>query len=414
MGLPRSFPPSARGLLLAALVAPALAAPLILLASGCPYDQSACAIPDDGKLASDGGADPCRCSDPPEPGDPGVCDCQTTEQGKVRFLACVQNLCDPDLGLNPQNPFCLAIKDGGRDRDASDDGPSTGCTGECLSSAPLGWSEPVLLWFGAESGAPTCPDVAPTVGFEGHASMSAPPAECGACSCQPPQGSCGPPAIVTASTAPCSGSGSPVPLDPVKWSDPCSPIQNAGGAASLTFGPLTLHESACSPVQPVPVIVPLAWATFARACEGNARGDCDSPGDICSPSAGGFRRCVYQNAERPCPAFGAYTEQHVFFESAGDQRGCSDCSCGSPVGGACAGSISTYADTACGVPLAPDAGDVSSLNTLCVDVPPGGTIGSASLGPEIVGPGACQPSGGEPTGSAVALLPATFCCIPAP
>jgi hypothetical protein len=53
----------------------------------------------------------------------------------------------------------------------ADAGPLSGaCPGQCWPGLPHDWTSPSLLWTGAESAAPPCPDVAPIVFFDGQAS----------------------------------------------------------------------------------------------------------------------------------------------------------------------------------------------------------------------------------------------------
>jgi hypothetical protein len=50
----------------------------------------------------------------------------------------------------------------------------------------------------------------------------------------------------------------------------------------------------------------------------------------------------------------------------------------------------------------------------CHDVSTGSALGSKSATMPTYLPGACQPSGGEPMGSATPTNPVTFCCVPSP
>jgi hypothetical protein len=49
----------------------------------------------------------------------------------------------------------------------------------------------------------------------------------------------------------------------------------------------------------------------------------------------------------------------------------------------------------------------------CLDIVPSGqALGSKLATAPIYAPGACQVSGGEPTGEALSVEPSTFCCLP--
>jgi len=288
------------------------------------------------------------------------------------------------------------------------------------------WIDPLLLAFGPELGVPPCPDFASMVVFEGHADLTAPAAVCGACSCEPPTGACELPPTVTASAASCAQDDTTTPhtpFDPAPgWTGACdfSGAIPAGKLCdggvdcvqSVTIAPLTVKESGCAPVtQPVPENYPSNWATFARACEWAARGECATVGDLCSPVAAGFRACVATPADVDCPANSPYTEKHVFYGGIDDTRGCTPCTCGAPAGSSCAGSISIFSDAACSALLLLDNA-ITSLAPSCHDLPTSPALGSKSAGPTTYTPGTCAPSGGEPLGTATPSGPVTFCCLP--
>lgn len=367
--------------------------------AGCPEvaNVDACEHPDYTHHDKDGSLDPCHCDD---------------DAGSVGGR---------DTG------YCAAFLASADAGDAAAEGPIPGCSGQCFANPPTFWTSPLLLWFGAETDAPACPDSAPALGFEGHADLDAPDTACGVCSCGAPEGSCELPATVTANAATCAltnATTAHTPFDPpAGWDGECTPQDSipAGKLCSgvkcvqsLTLGPLTLNESGCAPAQqPVPQDLPSTWSTFARACTWTPPGTCASPGEICSPAVtlpAGFQVCVAHEGEMACPGFGPYQDKHVFYEGLDDTRSCSPCACGAAVGGECSGLISIYADATCSSgPLA--ALTVDATGPACADLPAGSALGSKSAAPPTYTPGVCAPSGGELMGSADPVGPVTFCCL---
>ena len=381
-----------------------------------------------------GELDYCHCQDPRDSEgarsagrlNKGACCACPSESG---LCAQTDDSCfcpwDPELGN--------VCPDGGTDAGTADAGAADaegplGCEGECLPNAPLAWSDPVLLWYGAELSAPACPDSAPAVGFEGHADLNAPDPICGACACEPPAGACDLPATMTANAATCALNGASTPhttFDPATdWTGACdtnAPIpagklcSGVKCVQSVTIAPLTLQES-CAPVTPpIPKDHPSTWATFARACTWTPRGDCPSLGDVCLPAApvpDGFRVCVSHEGDVDCPSFGPYLDKHVFYEGVEDTRSCTPCACDPPVGSTCEALISVFEDGVCSSVV--NVATATAAGPTCHDLPAGSALGSKSAGPATYTPGACAPSGGEPLGSAEPIGPVTFCCLPVP
>ncbi len=72
--------------------------------------------------------------------------------------------------------------------------------------------------------------------------------------------------------------------------------------------------------------------------------------------------------------------------------------------------ITTYEDSACTVPI--DGSLASSSMERCYGLFASSGVGSKSADPPIFHPGACAPTGGEISGTAVPVEPFTFCCLP--
>lgn len=308
--------------------------------------------------------------------------------------------------------------------DAEADASAYGCNGQCLPVPPIGWSQPVLLAFGDESTVPSCPAVAPVVGYEGHAGLNAPAAVCGPCSCGASEGSCGLPGDLTASTLGVCPNDDPgawtMAWDaPAGWDGACTaadPITCGNGnnlcAHSVMAAPLTIDDS-CAPLgPPAATVAPYGWSTFARACAGSAGGACESLGETCaSASAEGFQVCIFQEGDVDCPSLGPYTDKLVFYGGAEDTRGCSGCTCGKVEGSSCAAVLHMYSDDACTVPAGAVSVGSSASAVACVTLPGNVTLGSKVAHAISYVPGGCEPGGGEPAGEASGAPAATFCCL---
>ena len=283
----------------------------------------------------------------------------------------------------------------------------------------LPWQQPTLLWVGPEEQAPECPRGPTTISYEGRADLVALPV-CEACTCDPPTGSCALPSKLTASTAVCYAPGAMTSFNaPDPWDGSCdSTTQVPGGAAqSLTIDPLVTTENGCAPGLPVPAkIVSLHWETFALGCDiGLPGGPIERSACISEPLPAGFKVCIFYDGERACPndePGDVFTEQHVFYNGVKDDRQCSTCSCGAPTGSVCTAQLSVYEGASCsGSPLM--SNPISSAKAGCLDITiPGQALGSKSVGAVTYLPGTCPPVGGDASGSAIPIEPATLCCRP--
>src|SRR5512132_4121113 len=107
------------------------------------------------------------------------------------------------------------------------------------------------------------------------------------------------------------------------------------------------------------------------------------------PIPPGFGVCISHEGEMDCPTEprAVFTERHIFYKGVKDDRQCSACTCGAPVGSACTAAISIYKgnDLTCSGP-ALDQKTVSSTGPTCIDILlPGQALGSKSAGPEPTG-----------------------------
>jgi hypothetical protein len=301
------------------------------------------------------------------------------------------------------------------------------CDGQCVPWRPVGWVDPVLLWLGPGSEIPSCPPQAPdTGGYAWYGDLQIPPTTCGACSCEPPVGTCTLPTKMSTSSAICPGSDSMAAhfsFDaPGGWAGACTTLDalDAGKTCdglpcieSLTIAPLSVTAGPCTAVaaSSMPLLTPLAWGTIATVCQGTATGSCHDPSKICVPAdAPGFERCVSQVGDLPCAPMGPYTVRHVLYTDVSDTRGCAPCTCGEAVGSSCSTKLSVFEDSLCADLLG--TFPIDTTGPKCHDLPPGIGLKGKSAEPPIFTPGVCQPGGGGPAGAAEPLNPTTYCCLP--
>jgi hypothetical protein len=302
------------------------------------------------------------------------------------------------------------------------------CEGECVPIQPTGWLGPLLLWMGPGAEVPTCPPRAPdSGGYAWYGDLHAPPATCGACTCDPPAGSCTLPMKLTASSSICAegpGSHATVFDAPGGWSGACTaangiskdePCGSSPCVVSLTIAPLLVTEGPCTPASnpPLELPEPPTWGTFAETCQGTTAGTCDDASMMCTPaSEPGFERCVYREGNWPC-AMSPYFVRHVLYTGFSDTRGCDPCTCGDAAGSTCSAKVSVFSDLVCSALVGTFPIDATGPG--CHDIlPVGSALRSKSATPAIYEPGFCQPGGGGPIGAAEPLNPTTYCCLPEP
>lgn len=369
---------------------------LVVSGAGCtgaPGELYACTNPLVGRLDHLGKLDQCCAIDP--------CPCSCIDSH--------QYPCDATTGYVPSNILDCKLNDAGTDASAS-------CGGTCAPFPPLGeWEGPVLFWSGPSGTAPTCPEQAPAIGYQGHGDDLVSSPLCDACSCSPSTGRCAPPASMTASSAQCGQPGTTTPFDgPVAWDGSCSAHDCIGPApqcthglsvTSLAVGPLVVADEVCaaSPTTSNPNTP--TWMTDVLACRGLVM--CGNAGAACVPAAmpSGFKTCIYHDGNTPCPD--SYPEQHLAYTGFDDTRACTTCECGKPAGGSCSGTLTLFTDAACAMQVA-GSPPLSSSGPACV--PAGLPLGSKTLTLSPYQAGACAPTGG-PSGAAQATGPSTFCCL---
>ncbi|MEP7123215.1 MAG: hypothetical protein ABJE95_19965 [Byssovorax sp.] len=176
---------------------------------------------------------------------------------------------------------------------------------------------------------------------------------------------------------------------------------------------MILTETPCGvTVEPIAADLPYTWGTMARSCRGVLSGECGNPNEVCTPAVEpGFAQCLVHVGDKECP--GAYSVRHVFYDGFVDTRACTACACSAPIGGACSAVVSVFKDDACSPSALVVAGTIDATGPVCLDVAPSGqALGSKLATAPVYAPGACQVSGGEPTGQALPAEPSTYCCLP--
>jgi hypothetical protein len=359
-------------------------------------------------------------------------------------------VCDPDALLPSKR--CLT-QDAGVDADANDDpgfdpahmAPPNSCkTGYCYPT-PIGsaaglWSEePISLWVGPADQLPAkCPDDpmfgVPNEKFRLFDNLVAPPATCSPCTCAPSEGMCsGVPETLELRAGKCDQSGvATVPFDaPANWDGSCTNANTIAAGAKCPAGSQTLctqsvHSStlplpadeACKPSVSAPSFeFKTSWQTAALACHGNTHAQScgtDSLKMYCVNDPGpAWLQCTYrEGVHEMCPDNYQHVRYVLFPKLPVDDRGCSACECGKPMGSACIGALSLSTDGGCSAELVKL--QVGSMSDMCYDfLTPGVGLSSKAIVNRAYLPGMCAASGGEPVGNASADVDnaVTFCCL---
>lgn len=309
--------------------------------------------------------------------------------------------------------------------------PAAACAGECVPISPAGWSEPLLLWHGAEGDEPECPSWAPAFFRQGRADLMWSPTTCLACECAAPTGTCAPPTKIAASSKNCYATGATSTYfdPPSAWAGECTQANaipagvlcnGAPCVESVTMGPLVLTEGGCAPSITIPPGPPPGpsdsptWSTSVLECGASHGGVCGSPGEICAPDLPpppqGFQVCIAAGGDHEC--FDQYPNRFVTYRDFKDERACTPCTCGAPTGSVCTGAISIYGDNACGAQPPVLVLSVWSNGEKCGDTLSGAGLASKMASPLTYTAGMCDPGGGEPTGSLQLIDPKTYCCRP--
>ena len=301
-----------------------------------------------------------------------------------------------------------AAGDGGANGGGAGAEPLAPCAKQCVPRAPSGgWLGPIAFWEGtAGEVPPDCP-VSDDVPVDLHRGLIAPAGTC-ECTCTAHDQVCDANTMLHIYTdmgcATECAAASPGACDPVSG---CSGSQGSMRADA----PLPSGGSCKATVSPPSAAT---WQYDARLCQATVPGTCDGQNQVCAPTPPprfASQLCVMSvilegQALPDCPA--EYPHPYApLYETFTDERGCSQCGCGSVTGGTCSGTL-----------LMSSGGDCSSgfeykLGSGCkqFNLGPGQVMPSHVGGNYTVAPGACSvASTAHPTGSAAPSGRVTLLC----
>ena len=297
--------------------------------------------------------------------------------------------------------------DGDGDVDCADSDCDPGH--QCLPEAPVGWEGYARAEAAAFSDVdpPPCPG-----GGDPETFYSDPaPTTCSACACDPPDAECAlPPVALWLGSTTCGG-GNQIDLTDALDDGQCyEPILSSFTTRSMALtGPSMLLDPGTCATSGGALLATDPWETRVAVCElgGPFGGGCAD--GVCAPVGSGDYdgpACITRPGEEPCPA--GWPAQTIVYADFTDDRQCGACACGAASGSTCiGGSYTIYDFDGC-------AGGNTEVvdSTTCVDVSDQWEMstGSAVGTPAIAAGGACQASGGAPTGAVTGLGPRTICC----
>lgn len=283
---------------------------------------------------------------------------------------------------------------------------SCGPLHRCAPFPPEGWSGPVARIVGKIDDAAACSGPFPELAFEAYSDIVASPATCSACECGLSTGvQCARPSI-TLWYGNCSTALSMHALGP---HDTCTALENPSLADSVTSEPvLPNDQGTCQASGGEGQLTPPGWTSVVRACGGaQPAGNCGS--GICiedpeAPFAEGA--CVYREGDAACPSDG-YTKKYIQYTAFEDNRGCTPCSCGVPVGAACNAQVEVHSMAGCQSLLT----TVTNPGAACAGYPDQTAPSAARL--IVIGAdgGECAATGGSPRGNVDSAAPITLCCM---
>jgi hypothetical protein len=320
----------------------------------------------------------------------------------------------PDFG--PEN--CLNAWDDDDDGaiDCSDSDCTVGYT--CSPSFPNPWWGPAQLWQGSEPpGDAFCQENGTLDSIaSGHFGAIADRPQCADCLCGPPAGVlCSTARLTFSASSNCSSPGSQLSIP----SNICQAfLLSSVDARSFRWEAAPAVGGACQPTTDgSSVIPPLRWSQYAEVCVPPLPGGGCATG-VCvprpaSPFAAGI--CIVHPGDLACPS--NYPQRYVYYQASLDTRACTECSCTSPSGAACSGSVTVGSDALCGADRS-TVQTIGSCGTLGADPsppsPPFLQSRSGFYSEGSASGGSCTASGGAVTGTVSETDPITICCTAAP
>jgi hypothetical protein len=238
--------------------------------------------------------------------------------------------------------------------------------------------------------------------------LNSPSATCSACSCGAPNGvGCPTAATDFWTNNSCNGTLDLTQLPSA--ANTCFPVTNAVmGYFSAAAAIITPSGGSCSDSGGSATVPAATWSADAVVCEGATLGaGCPGTEACAPPPSSAFESgvCIYRGGNHSCSA--PFTVKHTIYTTINDFRGCTNCNCDPPTNVACSGVTELYEGVA---------------NSTCtgtpVTVPHTGTCtpvtlaGSMVFVPGSASGGTCDPSGGNPTGTALPGAQETVCCTP--
>lgn len=274
-------------------------------------------------------------------------------------------------------------------------GNDEACVDSCAPAVPGGWSGP---FYAVDATTPVeCPTgfARQDLGFRG---LGAPPASCGACSCNEDAGDC----RVSFALSVLSGCGSPVVSETLQDAG-CNPYYNPLNAnvrmsAELAGAPVSCEAS-------LPTTVPEAtWESTTTFCSIPMRGGDCGENDCVAGSPDGYatQLCISSDGDIDCPG-GDWASRSVVYRSLQDDRTCEGCTCTGP--SVCEGEAFAHSNDSCGG----TAENVPFNSCTSIAAPATYSVGVN------VDNGSCQVSPASEVaaaGQATPLDPVTVCCAP--
>jgi hypothetical protein len=307
---------------------------------------------------------------------------------------------------------------GGTPLGAGGNGGMTGCPSgtTCFDAVPMGWTGPVIRYQGSsDAELPSCPDMAPDVALDAFADLQPASAPTCDCSCGEPTGaSCDTGSAGQVSFTPNNGAscgGTFCGSDTLDAGECIPAIQGSCASQpnmsqSVGTNPADVSGASCPPTQDMTPGSEPEWGEAVRLCEVDDAGACeDGTCAALPPAPFAEQLCIAREGDHACPG-ATYTERTVAYSSVDDTRDCSTCTCGTPSGVACEGTMDAYSSVVC------NSGLIGSWSVPgCVPWPPTGGTFYIQFDLDPTG-GSCAPSGGMPTGDVTPAAATTICCTP--
>lgn len=287
------------------------------------------------------------------------------------------------------------------------------CDGQCVAAATGAWQGPAFI---AEvvpgSRLPECPKGTSPSDVQVYSGLDAPGAVCG-CECGDAVGvDCGGTTLEYHGVdATC---GSPDANYGISWTGTggtCIDGPSAGANTYWRAEPVGVIGGTCASFPTTTIGAP-SWGSQTVVCE--AVSDIAACGEgLCMPPASSpfsSAACVWQAGDHVCTVDG-FSNKRLLYAGFDDSRGCTACSCGDPAG-ECEGRLWLRAAAGCEgsvETIFTDGGCYASDLAVESAILPNSAAGCGGSCQTVVS-AACEPQGGEPSGTIVPSEPHTFCC----